>query len=110
MSKMFAENLRTYRQMANLTQEDLARSVSITRNAVANYESGRSEPNFEILCKFAEILGVDIMDLLSEGTVPDYMRRVQVTDEEWALLQAYREADPIYQTVAMDVLRSHKRG
>jgi hypothetical protein len=32
-----------------------------------------------------------------------------VTDDEAGLLQAYREADPIYQNVALDILRSHRR-
>lgn len=109
MSKAFASNLKIYRTRAGMSQADLANTVGVTRSAVNNYEAGKSEPSFEALCKFAEVLGVDIMDLLSEGSVPDYIRRVQVTDEEWALLQAYRGADTVYQTVAMDVLRSHKR-
>ena len=110
MSKTFGSNLKSYRIMAGFTQDDLAYSAGITRNAVANYESGRSEPNFDVLAKLANALGVDLFDLLADtGHLPNFVRRVQVTDEEWALLQVYREADPVYRTVAMDVLRSHKR-
>lgn len=110
MSKIFAENLKAYRIMADMTQEDLAKAASITRNSIANYESGRSEPNFEILCIFSRVLGVDLNDLVRKHEVPDFTRRMQVTDEESAVIQAYREADPIYRTVALDILRSHRRG
>jgi transcriptional regulator with XRE-family HTH domain len=110
VSKVFARNLQNYRTQARMTQGDLAKSVDLTRNAIANYEAGRSEPNFEILCKFSEILGVEIEDLVSDRPAQeDYIRRVMVTDEESALLQVFREADPIYQGVALDILRQHKR-
>lgn len=109
MSKNFARNLRAYRAMANMTQTDLAKACEITRAAVNNYELGRSEPSFENLCKMAAALGVDIADLLSDKpSTPDYVRMAQVTDEESALLQLFREADPVYRGVAMDILRAHK--
>lgn len=110
MSKTFGKNLLAYRTMAGMTQEDLAKTAGITRNAVANYEVGRSEPKFEIACIFSRVLGVDLSDLLEEHTeYPNNIMRIQVTDEEHAMLQAFREADPIYRNVALDILRSHKK-
>ena len=109
MSILFGKNLRTYRMMAGLTQEYLAKSAGVTRNAIANYESGRSEPNFEQLCVFSRTLGVEVSDLITEHLeYPQYVHRMQVTDDESALLQAYRDADPVYRNVVLDILRSHK--
>lgn len=111
MSKTFGKNLKTFRALARMTQSDLANAASITRAAVNNYELGRSEPSFENLCRMAAALGVEITDLVGEQEqIPAYVRVMQVTDEESALLQAYRAAESTYQTVALDVLRAHRKG
>ena len=110
MSRAFADNLKAYRIRANMSQADLAKTVDLTRSSVNNYETNKSEPSFEVLCKFSEVLGVDIADLLSEThEIPNFIRRVQVTDDELGLLQAYRGADPVYQSVALKLLRDNKR-
>ena len=109
MSKIFAVNLRAYREMAGLSQADLAKYADTTRNAIANYETGRSEPGFDVLCKIAYVLGVTLNELLSEHTIPDYVRRVQVTDQESFLLDIFRKADATYQGIAIDILRAHQK-
>ena len=109
MSQTFAQNLKAYRQLARMTQQDLATSTGVTRSAINNYEAGKSEPSFEALCHISDILGVSLTDLVTDHEIPDYARRELVTDDESAVLQAYREADPVYQSVALDILRSHRR-
>ena len=110
MSKLFAENLRFFRSNLGITQEELAQRVGTNRNAIANYEQGRAEPSFQALCALCRELGVDANQLITEqdfGIPYIYMR--QVTDDEAALLDAYRKADEVYQGVALDILRSHKK-
>ena len=109
MSKIFAGKLKAYRSLLNMTQTDLALGAGTTRSAINNYESAKSEPNFETLCRIANTLGVDIIDLLTEGGTPDYARRLLVTEDEMFLLDVYRKADPTYQSVAVDILRMHPR-
>lgn len=109
MSQIFAKNLRAYRMMSRMTQQDLASAAGVTRSAINNYEAGKSEPSFEALCHLADILGVSLTELVTQHEIPDYARRELVTDDESAVLQAYREADPVYQSVALDILRSHRR-
>ena len=110
MSKVFARNLKFFRTSRGLTQEELAKRANITRNAIANYESGRTEPSFEALCFFCEELGVTADQLLLEQdyTKP-YISIRQVTDDEAALLDAYRQAEDVYKTVAQDILRQHRK-
>ncbi len=110
MSKTFAKNLRFFRTNLGITQEELARRVGASRSAINNYESAKSEPSFEALCCLTRELGVGLDQLLQEQDfgVP-YIYTRQVTDYEVALLDAYREADPVYQTVALDILRQHKK-
>ncbi len=110
MSKVFADNLKLYRNLLGMTQTDLAMSAGITRSAVNNYESAKSEPNFEVLCKFASILGVDIDDLITNSNkIPEFTRRALITEDERFLLDIYRNADPTYQNVAIDILRMHPK-
>lgn len=110
MSKIFAKNLKTFRVLAGMTQTDLAYIVGSTRSNINNYEHDHGEPSFEMLCKMADVLGISIVDLVTEHeTFPDFVRRYQLTDEESALIDAYREADPIYQGVALTILREHKK-
>ena len=111
MSKVFAKNLKFFRMNLGLTQEELASRLGITRAAITNYEMGRSEPSFEALCCMTRELGVELDQLLLEQdyTVP-YIYTRQVTDEEAALLDFYRKADPVYRSVALDILRSHGKG
>ena len=110
MSKLFAANLRAYRAMAGMTQTELAKATGTTRSMINNYEQGRSEPSFEVLCRMAAALGVELDALVKEHEYyPEYIRTMQVTDDESALLQAYREADTVYQGVALEILRTHRR-
>ena len=105
----FGRNLRHYRMMVGMTQEDLARATGVTRGSLSNYEINRTEPEFEFICRAAQVLGVSIDQLFADKVDNDYIARMLVTDDEAGLLQAYREADPIYQNVALDILRSHRR-
>lgn len=110
MSKVFAKNLRAFRMSLGITQEELAKRVGSTRSSINNYESGKSEPNFEMFCRLISQLGLEPDQLLYEQDfgIP-YVCTRQVTDDEAALLSAYREADPVYQTVALDILRQHRK-
>ena len=110
MKKVFGSNLRAYRTAAGMTQLEFAKAVGITRSAVNNYELRGTEPTFELLCRMASVLGVEITDLITERSViPNYVQRALVTDDEAAILQAYREAEPIYQGVALEILRQHRK-
>ena len=109
MSNIFARNLRAYREMAGFSQTDLAKYADTTRNAIANYEIGRSEPTFDVLCKIARVLGVNLSDILEDHAIPTYVRRMQVTDQESFLLDMFRNADPTYQGIALDILRAHQK-
>ena len=108
MSKIFGDNLKYYRSLLGITQENLAYAAGTTRSSVNNYEVGRSEPTFEILCKLADVLGVNITDLLVEKDKPQHAKRVLVADDELQLLDLYRTADPVYRKVATEILALHQ--
>ena len=54
----FSEKLKTLRRNAGLTQNGLAKSINITRQAIAQYESGETTPNLTKLVKIVKFFGV----------------------------------------------------
>lgn len=47
-----------------LTQEELAEKLSVTRQAISNYETGKTQPDIETLIKIASILEVSVEELI----------------------------------------------
>lgn len=60
----FSENLQFLRKKANLSQENLAEKLHITRQAVSKWESGQSIPDAETCIKLCEIFDVSPNRLL----------------------------------------------
>lgn len=59
-------NIRKYRELAKLTQDDVASKLDITRPAVARWEAGATKPKTATLTKLASILGVTVSELMGE--------------------------------------------
>jgi transcriptional regulator with XRE-family HTH domain len=56
--------IRRRRRTLELTQEELARSIGISRGALANIETGRQNVLLHQLYRFATVLDMDVHDLL----------------------------------------------
>jgi len=59
----FADNVKTYRAAANLTQEQLAAAVGISAQAVSKWENAESMPDPALLPDIADALNVTIDEL-----------------------------------------------
>ena len=73
-----AYNIRTLRKARDLTQEDLAAQLHVTRQAVSSWERGGSCPDFDTLKALAELLDATPEQLLygTDTGKPVKMRRV----------------------------------
>lgn len=60
---MFKDNLAQMRKVVQLTQEDVAEKLGVTRQSVAKWESGESVPDLDKCKQLAEIFGVSLDDL-----------------------------------------------
>lgn len=60
---MFKDNLVQLRKYKQLTQEDLAEKVGVTRQAIAKWEAGETMPDLEKCRILAEIFEVSLDDL-----------------------------------------------
>ena len=61
----FGEKLQQLRKQKNLTQEQLAERLFVSRTAVSKWESGRGYPNLESLKCISRVFSVSIDELLS---------------------------------------------
>lgn len=96
----FGKRLKEARLALNMTQEDLAEAVGVTKGAIGNYESEVSSPKEPILIELMKVLGVDANYLYQ-----DYMKSDQVlTSTEHRIVKAYRAASPDTQAAVRNVL------
>jgi len=56
-------NLKVYRAMKDLTQEDLAKAIGVTRQTVIAMEKGKYNPSLELAFKIAHYFKVKIEDV-----------------------------------------------
>ncbi len=57
-------NIKKHRKEFNISQEELAKKLYVTRQTISNYENGKSNPDIETLLQLAEIFNTDIDSLL----------------------------------------------
>lgn len=62
----FNENLKYLRKEANLTQEQLAEKLNVSRQAVTKWESGQSLPDIQNLKEMADMFGVTMDALVGD--------------------------------------------
>lgn len=60
LSKYIGSKIRYYRELKNLTQDELAEQLGTTRQSVSRYETGERKANQDILFELADIFKISI--------------------------------------------------
>lgn len=71
------KNIKRLRQKRGLTQEELGSKLHVTRQAVSNWETGKNQPDIELLKSLAEAFEVDVTELLY-APKPDVDRQKRI--------------------------------
>lgn len=58
-----AIQLKAARVNANLTQEEAAKKLKISKNSIVNYESYKSKPSVDLAKKIAKLYGMRVDDI-----------------------------------------------
>ena len=61
----FADNLVELRKLNNLSQEDVAEKIGVSRQTLSKYEIGESLPDIDRCKQLADVFGVTMDDLVS---------------------------------------------
>ena len=74
----FPNRLKKLRSDSKLTQKQLAEKLSVSQNAVYNWENGKREPNLDMMKKIAKVFDIALYILLDDTyPLPD------ITSEAW---------------------------
>jgi len=69
------------RKQQNLSQEELAKKVEVSRTIVGNYERNANTPSIEVIIKLAKVFNVSVDYLIGEGQLSaldkDLLRRIE---------------------------------
>ena len=82
---MLSDKIKKYRKENNLTQEELASKLFVTRNAVSKWENDNGYPSIDTLKDLAKLMNLTIDDLLGE----DDIKTLAVTNHN--LLSKYKK-------------------
>lgn len=110
-----AANLKKARRLRKMTQSDLAKILGVTTPTIANYESGRREPNLEQCQALADALNVRVADLVGDtkSEINEFIIDLETRPELRLLFSVAKDAshDDIVRAVAIiEALKETKKG
>lgn len=93
-----SQNLKKYRTLKNLTQEDIAEYLLITPQSVSKWERGESYPDITFLPALANIFETSIDFLIGMDTIRAEETRMNIHKKATMFQQNgdYREAEKVY--------------
>jgi transcriptional regulator with XRE-family HTH domain len=108
----FNEKIVRLRKTKGMTQQDLAKAVNVSRQAVYKWECGQSYPEVVKLIEIKQLFGISIDDLLDESyevAAPEKKRRKRVAkpDTAPAITESNDVAEPIEEPAVVDTKDEH---
>ncbi len=79
---MFGRNLKTLREKNKLTQEDLADSLAVSRQAVCMWERGERVPKVDVLTQIAGVFGVSVDHIINHKIIHRDLERDGIMDKD----------------------------
>jgi len=98
-----SDNLKKIRKENNLSQEELAEKLGVSRQSVSKWESGTSYPEMDKLLQIAKIFNVNIDELLNQD-----IKEVNQEKQSKMLLNKYVEDFLGFITKSIDMFSSMK--
>lgn len=96
------KRIKEARLSKNLTQEELAKKLGITKGSIANYENETSHPKESVMYALINTLGVDANYLFQDCV--NTKKAVPLSNEEQRLISDYNSLDAHGKSVVSSVL------
>ena len=92
---IISKYLQFLRKSHNYTQDDLAKKLDISRQAVSKWETGTAIPDLEVLLKISKLYNVTINDILEPKVQPERISDFEqiATISERELKEVLRQFD-----------------
>ena len=69
---MIGDNIKKYRRENNISQEELAEKIGVTRQTLSKYETGESLPDIDKCKAIADVFGVSMDELVNYEDNDEY--------------------------------------
>lgn len=79
-------NIKEHRKTVNMTQDDLARALGVSKSLISRYENGHTQPPISMILKMSKIFGVNTNDFI----ISDYVVRCDDQDmlkKDWVSVE-----------------------
>lgn len=100
----FQNILKSLRLANNLTQDELAKRLKISRSAVGMYESGSREPDFDTLELIADFFNVDVDYLMGRTPKTTYIPHNTQEPSYYTNPETAKIAQEIYENKDLSLL------
>ena len=81
-----SNSIKKLREERGMTQDELAEKLNVTRQAVSNWETGKTQPDIETLTRLAEIYDVSVERIIygseRKERIVQVSRNVQIGPKE----------------------------
>ena len=85
VTHLIGDNIRYYRKINNMSQEELAEKLDVTRQSVSLWESGQTQPSLDNIIALSKIFGVSTDDLLTSKSAEEPVGK---SEEQYAAADA----------------------
>ncbi|KWU68083.1 transcriptional regulator [Bacillus mycoides] len=75
------QQLKKFRESQNLSQEDVAKKIGVTRQAVYKWENDKSYPDIDNLIILSEFYNVTLDDLIKGNA--SFKKKIKIDDENY---------------------------
>lgn len=99
---MFRVELKKQRENAGLSQYKLSEKIGVSQATVGMWESGKREPNFNMLCKLADLFSISVDDLLGRPAIVTKPASLPASDID--LLRKFHSLDAMAQARILNAL------
>jgi len=91
MSKqiLFGAKIKQLRENKNISQQQLADIMFVSRSTIGNWESGFRVPDITMVSRIAQVLGVEIYELLDVMNDPDMPPKIIIVDDAQIILKGF---------------------
>lgn len=104
---MISEIIKEIRQNVNMTQDEMAQALYVTRQAVSRWENGETTPNLETLKQISKMFGVSLNRLLASDQNTDNTAAELNADRFIGFADIYENSRPMAPAHAIEIITDY---
>ncbi len=106
LSVAIGEKIRSARESAKLSQEDVASAIYRHRPALSEMERGKMYPDIETLIYLAHVLGKPLLYFIPDFAYPPAQSANELGDDEQAILLQISKLDERGKKLALELVKT----